>query len=135
MRVQPEPRPCRPPTPFPPPKPPRNPFRGLSRRARIGIGAALALVAAIIVFLVVFDWNWLRGPVSRYASAQMQREVTITGDLRVHPWSFQPKAEVYGVRIGHRRPGPRRSIRRPARWPGSSASRCRSRSCRCCAAT
>ncbi|WP_223392221.1 AsmA family protein [Caulobacter segnis] len=83
-----------------PPKPPRNPFRGLSRRARIGIGAALALVAAIIIFLVIFDWNWLRGPVSRYASAQMQREVAITGDLRVHPWSFQPKAEVYGVRIG-----------------------------------
>lgn len=83
-----------------PPKPPRRPLRGLSRRALIGIGSALTLVAAIIAFLVIFDWNWLRGPLGRYASSQMQREVVITGDLRVHPWSFSPKAEAYGVRIG-----------------------------------
>jgi len=85
---------------MPAPKPPRNPFRGLSRSARIGIGAAVTLVAAIIIFLVIFDWNWLRGPIGRYASAQLQREVVIAGDLRVHPWSFSPKAEAYGVRIG-----------------------------------
>lgn len=60
----------------------------------------MALVAAIIAFLVIFDWNWLRGPLGRFASAQLQREVAITGDLRVHPWSFSPKAEAYGVRIG-----------------------------------
>lgn len=60
----------------------------------------MALVAAVIAFLVIFDWNWLRGPLSRYASAQMGREVAITGDLRVHPWSLSPKAEAYGVRIG-----------------------------------
>lgn len=85
---------------MPAPKPPRNPFRGLSRRARIGIGAAVTLVAAIVIFLVIFDWNWLRGPIGRYASAQLQREVVISGDLRVHPWSFSPKAEAYGLRIG-----------------------------------
>ena len=49
---------------------------------------------------MIFDWNWLRGPIGRYASAQLQREVAITGDLRVHPWSFAPKVEAYGVRIG-----------------------------------
>lgn len=85
---------------MPAPRPPRNPFRGLSRRARIGIGAALTLLAAIIIFLVIFDWNWLRGPIGRYASAQLQREVVIAGDLRVHPWSFSPKAEAYNLRIG-----------------------------------
>ncbi|MBO9547759.1 MAG: AsmA family protein [Caulobacter sp.] len=85
---------------MPAPRPPRNPFRGLSRRARIGIGSALALVAAVIAFLVIFDWNWLRGPIGRYASAQLQREVVIAGDLRVHPWSFSPKAEAYNLRIG-----------------------------------
>jgi len=85
---------------MPAPKRPRNPFGGLSRRARIGIGAALTLVAAIVLFLVIFDWNWLRGPIGRFASAQLQREVAITGDLRVHPWSFSPKAEAYGLRIG-----------------------------------
>lgn len=60
----------------------------------------MGLVTAIVVFLIIFDWNWLRGPIGRYASAQLQREVTITGDLRVHPWSFSPKAEAYGLRIG-----------------------------------
>lgn len=58
------------------------------------------MLAAIIAFLVIFDWNWLRGPLGRFASAQLQREVVIAGDLRVHPWSFSPKAEAYGVRIG-----------------------------------
>ncbi|WP_249357707.1 AsmA family protein [Caulobacter sp. 3R27C2-B] len=66
----------------------------------MGIGSALTLLAAIVGFLVVFDWNWLRGPVGRYASAQLKREVAITGDLRVHPWSLSPKIEAYGLRIG-----------------------------------
>jgi len=64
------------------------------------VGAALALLAAIIAFLLFFDWNWLRGPIGRYASAQLKREVVITGDLRVHPWSLSPKVEAYGLRIG-----------------------------------
>lgn len=62
------------------------------------IGAVL-LTVAIVVFLVLFDWNWFRGPVGRFASARLNREVVITGDLRVHPWSFSPKAEAYGVRV------------------------------------
>jgi uncharacterized protein involved in outer membrane biogenesis len=62
------------------------------------IGAIL-LTAAIVAFLVIFDWNWFRGPLGRFASARLNREVVITGDLRVHPWSFSPKAEALGVRI------------------------------------
>ncbi|MEJ2815142.1 AsmA family protein [Caulobacter sp. CCG-8] len=62
------------------------------------IGAIL-LTIAIVVFLVIFDWNWFRGPLGRFASARLDREVVITGDLRVHPWSFSPKAEALGVRI------------------------------------
>lgn len=54
----------------------------------------------MIIFLVIFDWNWLRGPLGRFASAQLQREVVIAGDLRVHPWSFAPKVEAYGIRVG-----------------------------------
>jgi uncharacterized protein involved in outer membrane biogenesis len=62
------------------------------------IGAIL-LTVAIVVFLVIFDWNWFRGPLGRFASARLDREVVITGDLRVHPWSFSPKVEALGVRI------------------------------------
>jgi uncharacterized protein involved in outer membrane biogenesis len=48
---------------------------------------------------VIFDWNWFRGPVGRLASARLNREVVIQGDLRVHPWSLQPKVEAYGIRV------------------------------------
>jgi uncharacterized protein involved in outer membrane biogenesis len=68
-------------------------------RARWGMIGAILLTAAIVIFLVLFDWNWFRGPIGRMASARLNREVVITGDLRVHPWSFSPKAEAYGVRI------------------------------------
>ncbi|MBO9707269.1 MAG: AsmA family protein [Caulobacter sp.] len=63
------------------------------------MSGALALLVAIIVFLVLFDWNWFRGPLGRFASARLHREVVIEGDLRVHPWSFSPKAEALGVRV------------------------------------
>ena len=62
------------------------------------IGATL-LFAAVIAFLFIFDWNWFRGPVGRLASVRLNREVVITGDLRVHPWSLTPKAEALGVRV------------------------------------
>lgn len=93
---------------MPAPKPPRSPFRGLSRSARIGIGAAVTLFAAVVIFLLIFDWNWLRGPIGRFASAQLQREVVISGDLRVHPWSFSPKAEAFGLRVSQ--PGWAKSV-------------------------
>ena len=63
------------------------------------MAGAILLTAAIVIFLVIFDWNWFRGPVGRMASARLNREVVITGDLRVHPWSFSPKVEAYGVRV------------------------------------
>ena len=43
------------------------------------IGAIL-LTAAIVAFLVIFDWNWFRGPVGRLASARLNREVVIGFD-------------------------------------------------------
>ena len=63
------------------------------------MAGAILLTAAIVIFLVLFDWNWFRGPVGRLASARLNREVVITGDLRVHPWSFSPKVEAYDVRV------------------------------------
>ncbi len=68
--------------------------------ARRGSIAAVALFVAVVAFLVIFDWNWLRGPIGRIASAQLGRKVEIVGDLRVHPWSLSPKVEALDVRIG-----------------------------------
>jgi uncharacterized protein involved in outer membrane biogenesis len=73
-----------------------------SRKALTWTGSILALlVIAIAILIAVWDWNWFRGPISRMASARMHREVTITGDLKVHPFSWQPRATVDGVHIAN----------------------------------
>lgn len=42
----------------------------------------LAIVAVITVFLLLFDWNWLRGPLERYVSNKTEREFRVS-DLDV----------------------------------------------------
>lgn len=64
-------------------------------------GVLGGLIGAVVLVLLLADWNALRGPISRYASARMHREVTITGDLDVHPWSWRPSATVNGLRIAN----------------------------------
>ena len=77
-------------------------IRRPSRRAMTWTGGILALlVIALAILVAVWDWNWFRGPVARLASARMHREVTITGDLKVHPFSWQPSATVDGVHIAN----------------------------------
>lgn len=83
--------------------------RAAPRWLRWAAAIWLALIAAMVIFLIVFDWNWARGPISRFASAQLNRTVAIEGDLDVHPWSFSPRAEAHGLKIGQpawaRKPG------------------------------
>jgi uncharacterized protein involved in outer membrane biogenesis len=62
-------------------------------------GAVLA--AAIILLLIFFDWNMLRGPLARYASHRLHRQVQIAGNLHVHIWSWTPRIDVSGVRIAN----------------------------------
>ncbi|MGZ6018838.1 MAG: AsmA family protein [Phenylobacterium sp.] len=64
-----------------------------------GVFLTLAIAAAILA--AVWDWNWFRGPVAAFASGRMHRQVTIAGDLRVHPWSWQPSAAVEGVHVAN----------------------------------
>ncbi|MDB5459404.1 MAG: AsmA family protein [Caulobacteraceae bacterium] len=71
--------------------------RGLA----IGGGVLGLLVLAIVVFLLLFDWNWLRGPIGRYASARTGRAVRLDGDLKVHLLSWTPTAMVGGLKIGN----------------------------------
>ena len=59
------------------------------------------LAIAVAVFFAVFDWDWLRGPISRYASAQTGRDIRIEGHLRVHPFSLSPWATIGGLEIGN----------------------------------
>lgn len=40
---------------------------------------------AMVVLLLLFDWNWLRQPIERIVTEQTGRRLEIHGDLRVHP--------------------------------------------------
>jgi hypothetical protein len=69
------------------------------RAAWRGLASLTLFTLAVIIFLVIFDWNWFRGPLARVASYKLNREVGIIGDLDVHPWSLTPSAEVHDVTV------------------------------------
>jgi len=64
-------------------------------------GVVLGLVLAVVLFLSFADWNMLRGPIARYASKVTGRQIALTGDLKVHPWSWSPEADIGGLKIGN----------------------------------
>jgi uncharacterized protein involved in outer membrane biogenesis len=71
---------------------------------RIGIwagGVFGVLVTSLVLFLLFADWNALRGPIGRMASAATGREIVIAGDLDVNPWSWTPDFTVNDLRIGN----------------------------------
>jgi hypothetical protein len=82
---------------------PPSPLAPAPRRAaRRHWGAVIggAIVLAVVVFLLLFQWNWLRGPLARLISARVHRPVAITGNLVVHPWSLTPTVIVNDMTIG-----------------------------------
>ena len=44
----------------------------------------LALTASLALFLAIFGWNWLRGPIERLTLERTGRELVIAGDLTLH---------------------------------------------------
>ncbi|MGO4687769.1 AsmA family protein [Brevundimonas sp. 2YAF1] len=66
----------------------------------VALGILLTVTAAFLVFLILFDWNWLRGPIGRSASASTGREIALNGDLDVKLFSWTPSATVRGLSIG-----------------------------------
>lgn len=75
-------------------------FRRPGRAEQVAGGVALLLIIALVVFLALFDWNWLRGPIGRWASARYDRQIELQGDLDVHPFSWTPSAQIRQVRVG-----------------------------------
>jgi uncharacterized protein involved in outer membrane biogenesis len=67
-------------------------------------------VAAIIIFLLLFNWDWFRPPLARMMSARLHRPVRIVGHLRVNPWSFTPTATLGGLQIGEPAWGPKKDL-------------------------
>lgn len=73
------------------------------RKIAIWTGGAFGvLVATFVLFITFADWNAMRGPIARVASASTGREIVIRGDLDVNPWSWTPELSVSGLSIGNR---------------------------------
>ncbi|MEQ7156171.1 AsmA family protein [Brevundimonas aurifodinae] len=75
-------------------------FRRPGQAETIAASVTLALVLAIVLFLALFDWNWLRGPIGRWASAEYDREIALRGDVDVKLFSWTPSVVVQDLRFG-----------------------------------
>ncbi|NBW07207.1 MAG: AsmA family protein [Caulobacteraceae bacterium] len=75
-------------------------FRRPGRIEQVAGGLVLLLLAAIVIFLLLFDWNWLRGPIGRWASAKYEREIALQGDLDVKLFSWTPSVVVRDLKVG-----------------------------------
>lgn len=75
-----------------------SPVRSVVRWMVIAVGAVIIIVVLILAFL---DWNRLKHPIERIASAKSGRTVTIAGDLKVHIWSWTPTVTVNGLTLGN----------------------------------
>ncbi len=64
------------------------------------------VLLCVIVLAVLFQWNWLRGPLASLLSARLHRPVRIAGNLEVHPWTGSPWARINGIIVGEERAGP-----------------------------
>ncbi len=80
-----------------------------SRTATSALGRVLlwtgiavgGLLVILLVVLALFDWNSLKHPIERAASAKSGRSVTLGGSLEVHIWSLTPTVTVHGLTLGN----------------------------------
>jgi AsmA family protein len=59
-----------------------------------------ALILAIVIFLLLFNWDWFRPPLAKMLSAKLHRPVKIVGHLRVHLLTWTPTVTLGGLQIG-----------------------------------
>src|SRR5450759_5213925 len=55
----------------------------LPRSLKWLLGAFLALIVLIVLFIAIFGWNWLRAPIERMTLDKTGRELAIRGDLKL----------------------------------------------------
>ncbi len=67
----------------------RHGFRDRHPRTTLAIAITAATLLLFVAFLLFFNWNWVKGPISRSVSAALDREFRIDGDLGIR-WGFSP---------------------------------------------
>jgi uncharacterized protein involved in outer membrane biogenesis len=60
-----------------------------------------AFIVAILITLYYMDWNRMRGPLARFASARLGRPVRIEGNLSVRLFTLQPHVSMDGLVIAN----------------------------------
>jgi AsmA family len=71
-----------------------------SKPRRWILGALAAVAAALTAILILFDWNWLKGPIKSQVSAALGRPFRITGDLDVD-LSLEPRITIEGAELAN----------------------------------
>ncbi len=61
-------------------------------------GIGVGLLTVLVLFWLIFDWNMLRPALARAITAHTGRAASV-GDLKVHPWSWNPSAEIKDLQI------------------------------------
>jgi len=63
--------------------------------------SVVVLVLVVVLGLTFMDWNLLKGPIERTASARFGRPVAIAGPLQVRGWSRAPTVTINGLTVGN----------------------------------
>ncbi len=74
-------------------------FRARSPLFIVGI-AVLVLLMVLVLGVTFMDWNLLKGPIERGASARFGRGVNIAGPLQVRIWSRTPTVTLTNLTVG-----------------------------------
>jgi hypothetical protein len=59
------------------------------------------LIVVVLIAIALINWDAMKGPLERLASAKTGRTVAIAGHLEVHPFSLSPRASVEGLTVGN----------------------------------
>ena len=59
------------------------------------------LVLAIVLLIAFWNWDWFKGPLGRWVSAQTHREVTIQGHLQAHILAWTPELTAGDIRVAN----------------------------------
>lgn len=74
----------------------------MHRRPLVWSGGILAfLVLAVVLLIAFWNWDWFKGPLGRWASAQTHREVVIGGHLKAHILSWTPELTASDIRVSN----------------------------------